>query len=205
MASKICLPRDRSDGSTMSGRRRKGWRHPIKLNINHNSISTSNKSENPHNKSISNSRGKAMDGLLSEIDDDNVSSTFLAFGPCIHGFHSSIRPVVIVDGTFLTAKYRGTLIVATCQDANMQIYPLAWGIVDSENDASWHWFFSKLKEITGDREDLVVISDRHRSLINAVRDVYQNARHGHCIYHIKGNLRTVTRNTNLCLTFYESS
>ncbi|XP_022887450.1 uncharacterized protein LOC111403246 [Olea europaea var. sylvestris] len=138
--------------------------------------------------------------LSLEIDSENrFKYFFVALGPCIHGFHSSMQKVVVVDGIFLIEKYKGTLIVATCQNANIQIYPLAWGIVDSENDASWTWFFMKLKEVTGDNEDIVVISDRHPSIINGVRAVYQSANHGHCIYHIKGNLRTVTQKIEIFL------
>ncbi|XP_022893285.1 uncharacterized protein LOC111407826 [Olea europaea var. sylvestris] len=92
-----------------------------------------------------------------------------ALGPCIPGFHSSMRKVVVVDGTFFMGKYK----------------------VDSKNDASWTWFFMKLKEVTGDTEDLVVISDRHPSIINGVQAIYQNAHHGHCIYHIKAKAYTL--------------
>ncbi|KAK6149441.1 hypothetical protein DH2020_016966 [Rehmannia glutinosa] len=114
-------------------------------------------------------------------------------------------PVVVVDGTFLTERYKGTLIIATCQDANMHIYPLAWAFVDSENDASWHWFFMNLKGITGGQEDLVLISDRHMSLISAVQTIFQNTRHAYCIYHIKGNLRTVTRKTDTISLFNKAA
>ncbi|XP_022875811.1 uncharacterized protein LOC111394290 [Olea europaea var. sylvestris] len=104
-----------------------------------------------------------------------------------------------------TFKSTSTLIVATCQDVNIQIYPLAWGIVDYENNASWTWFFMKLKEVMGDTKDLVVISDRHPSIINGVRAIYKNARHGRCIYHIKGNLSIVTRKTEIFLLFKKAA
>lgn len=52
-----------------------------------------------------------------------------------------MRKVIAGDGTFLKAKFRGTLIVATVQDGDTHIYPIAFGIVDSENDAAYGWFF----------------------------------------------------------------
>ncbi|XP_022855837.1 uncharacterized protein LOC111377032 [Olea europaea var. sylvestris] len=132
-------------------------------------------------------------GTLTFIETDNDGHFmyfFMALGPSIRGFLSSIRRVICVDGTFLKSKYRGTLLVATCQDANRQIYPLAWGIVDSENNDSWTWFFQKLRQITDDTDELVFISDRATSISNGFNSVYLNAHHGHCIWHLQTNLKS---------------
>ncbi|KAL6131102.1 hypothetical protein ACLB2K_069480 [Fragaria x ananassa] len=77
------------------------------------------------------------------------------------------------DGTFFKGKYFGTtMLVAACQDGENQIYPLAFGVVDSENDASWSWFLTKLKGAIGDVENLVFISDQHGSIAKAVDCVF---------------------------------
>ncbi|KAL4012057.1 hypothetical protein IC575_029132 [Cucumis melo] len=70
----------------------------------------------------------------------------MAVGACVRGFLNCIRPVIVMDGTFLKNKYRGQLIVAVCLDGNNQIYPLAFGVVDRETDDSIQWFLEKLKE-----------------------------------------------------------
>ncbi|XP_022897800.1 uncharacterized protein LOC111411506 [Olea europaea var. sylvestris] len=87
-------------------------------------------------------------------DDRRFKYLFMVLGPTIHGFINSMRKVISVDGAFLTSRMKGTLLVATSQDANFQIFPLAWGVVDSENDESWTWFVQKLRLITGDTDDL---------------------------------------------------
>lgn len=115
----------------------------------------------------------------------------MALEPCICGFRSSMLKVVVFDRTFLIKKYKGTLIVATCQKLKYIVLSPCLSIVDFEKDGLRNWFFTKLKEVTCDTKDLLVISDQHQSIINEV--VYQNGQHGHCIYHIKGNLRTITR------------
>ena len=89
-----------------------------------------------------------------------------------------------MDGTFLSNKFKGTLLLAAVMDGDNHIFPLSFGIVDSENDASWLWFFEHLRNAIGDREDLVIISDRNSSIPKAVEKVYQSAHHGHCIYHL---------------------
>jgi len=56
---------------------------------------------------------------------------FWAFGPCIEGF-KYCKPVVQVDGTFLTGKYHATLLTTIAQDGNRNIFPLAFAIVEGE-------------------------------------------------------------------------
>ena len=68
-----------------------------------------------------------------------------------------MRKVLFVDGTHLKAKYKGTPLAATTQDGNFHLYPIAFAIVDSENDASWSWFMKCLKTIIPDEKDLVFV------------------------------------------------
>jgi hypothetical protein len=48
--------------------------------------------------------------------------------------------VVLVDGTFLTRKYRGTLMMAAVVDPEDQIVPMAFALAEGENNSSWSWF-----------------------------------------------------------------
>ena len=61
-----------------------------------------------------------------------------------------MRPVIAVDGIHLKGLYRGTMFVATCLDGNNQLYPLAIGVMDSENNDTWEWFMTKLHGVIGD-------------------------------------------------------
>ena len=54
----------------------------------------------------------------------------MSIGASLVGFHTSIRLVVAIDGTFLKAKYLGTLFIVVCKNGNDQIYPLTFGIGD---------------------------------------------------------------------------
>ena len=129
----------------------------------------------------------------------------MSIGASLAGFHTSIRPVVAVDGTFLKAKYLGTLFIAACKDGNNQIYPLAFGIGDSENDASWEWFLQKLHDALGHIDDLFVISDRHGSIEKAVHKVFPHARHGVCTYHVGQNLKTKFKNPTINKLFHDAA
>ncbi|KAE8773535.1 hypothetical protein D1007_54223 [Hordeum vulgare] len=43
------------------------------------------------------------------------------------------RPVLSVDGIFLTSKYKGTIMIAMAHDANDQVLPVAFPLVSVEN------------------------------------------------------------------------
>ncbi|XP_052299756.1 uncharacterized protein LOC127903124 [Citrus sinensis] len=104
-----------------------------------------------------------------------------------------IRPVIAVDGTHLNGLYHGSMFVATCLDGNNQLYPLAIGIMDSENNDAWEWFMMKLHGVIGDRPELVIISDRCTAIRRVVLKVFHNATHGVCFYHVKGNIKSQFR------------
>ncbi|XP_022889094.1 uncharacterized protein LOC111404533 [Olea europaea var. sylvestris] len=110
-----------------------------------------------------------------------------------------LRPVICVDGSHLKGPYKGTLLMATGQDANKQIYPLAWEIIDAETNRSWMWFMSNLKELIGDSAELVFIFDRKNSISNAIAHLFPQSRHGCCIRHLEKNL--VQRYNNASVIF----
>jgi hypothetical protein len=56
---------------------------------------------------------------------------FWSFAQTEHAFQFC-RPVVLVDGTFLTEKYRGTLMMAATVDLEDQIVPMAFALAERE-------------------------------------------------------------------------
>ncbi|XP_020866372.1 uncharacterized protein LOC110224541 [Arabidopsis lyrata subsp. lyrata] len=101
-----------------------------------------------------------------------------------------MRKVIVVDGTQLVGRYKGCLLIACAQDGNFQIFPIAFGVVDGETDASWVWFFDKLADIVPDNEDLMIVSDRHSSIYKGLSVVYPKAHHGACAVHLERNIST---------------
>ncbi|XP_018488093.1 protein FAR1-RELATED SEQUENCE 8-like [Raphanus sativus] len=119
---------------------------------------------------------------------------FIALGACIEGF-KVMRKVILVDATFLKNGYGGVLVFAKAQDPNCHHYPLAFGVLDGENNASWTWFFEILTTVIPDSSEIVFMSDRNQSLITAVANVYPQSHHGHCIWHLAQNVRNHACNT----------
>ena len=64
---------------------------------------------------------------------------YWSFGQCKEAF-KYCTPVLSVDGTFLTRKYYGVLMLVVGIDAEDQLIPLAFTLTEGENNASWEWF-----------------------------------------------------------------
>ncbi|KFK25985.1 mutator-like transposase [Arabis alpina] len=118
--------------------------------------------------------------------DKRFKYVFIALGACTKGF-TAMRKVISVDATFM--KYGGVLVFAMTQDPNRHHYPIAFGVLDGENDASWDWFFRQLLTVVPVKEDLVFVSDKNASLIKAIAAVYKKAFHGYCVFHLSQNVR----------------
>ncbi|KAH0636373.1 hypothetical protein KY285_036130 [Solanum tuberosum] len=88
---------------------------------------------------------------------------FISLRPMMRGFEFC-RPVVVVDASHLSGVYRGTFVSASTLDGAGCILPLAYGIVDTENDCSWIWFFQQFKNAFGERDKMCVVSDRNESI-----------------------------------------
>lgn len=119
---------------------------------------------------------------------------FWAFKPCIDGFRHC-RPLITIDGTHLYGKYKGTLLIAMGTDANFQLFPLAFAVVEGENNDSWSWFMACIRARVTDRKGLCVISDRHAGILAAMEEVGSgweepNAYHKYCTRHLASNVNS---------------
>ena len=94
---------------------------------------------------------------------------FFSFAICIEAF-THCRPVLCVDGTFLTGKYKGQILTAIGVDGNNMIVPIAFAFVESENYESWLWFFRQIKmAVVKTRPNVCVLHDRHAGMLKAIK------------------------------------
>ncbi|KAK4847572.1 hypothetical protein QYF36_003431 [Acer negundo] len=126
---------------------------------------------------------------LQCADDDTFLYFFMSLGSSIRGFRRCMRPVIAVDGTHLKGRFGGTMFVATAQDGNERVYPIAFGYGDSENNLSWEWFLECLRGALGHIDDLVFISDRHASIEAGISKVFPYATHTICCWHFCENMK----------------
>ncbi|KAL0305999.1 UNVERIFIED_CONTAM: hypothetical protein Sradi_6017200 [Sesamum radiatum] len=84
-------------------------------------------------------------------------------------------------------------------DANQQVLPLAFALVDEESLASWRWFLQMLAKhlLPNDDDRVCLISDRHSGLISAINYVpafkFPRGVHRFCLRHVC--VQILTRNS----------
>jgi hypothetical protein len=71
--------------------------------------------------------------------------TFWCLPQCVANF-THCRPIISVDGTFLTGKYKGTVMVVVAMTVENQLLALAFVLVEGENNESWLWFLSLVRK-----------------------------------------------------------
>ncbi|XP_016499822.1 uncharacterized protein LOC107818341 [Nicotiana tabacum] len=98
------------------------------------------------------------------------------------------RPIVVVDESHLKSYYIGTFFSASSLDGAGHILPLVYGVIDSENDAAWIWFFEQFKIAYGGRENMCIVSDRNESIIKSISRVYPDVPHFACIWDLWNNV-----------------
>jgi len=132
----------------------------------------------------------SITNIKTEKDDKGQTRfkyAFMALKACIDGW-KHLRKVIVVDGTHMFGKYKGCLLTASGQDANFQVFPIAFAVVDNETNESWSWFFEKLTEIVEDGSDLSIVSDRANQICVAKDKWYPLSHHGCCLVHLQRNV-----------------
>ncbi|GJW72986.1 5'-nucleotidase domain-containing protein 4 [Tanacetum coccineum] len=108
---------------------------------------------------------------------------YVCLGALKEGFRASRRELLGLDGAFMRGQYSVQLLTTVGVDENNGIYPVAYGIVESESSYSW----TLLLTFLGDDLDLFTnsnftfISDRQKGLVSAIAKVFPVAEHEYCL------------------------
>jgi transposase-like protein len=99
---------------------------------------------------------------------------------------------MVTDGTFLTGKYKGTLMIVIGITTKNHLLLLAFAMVEGENNKSWSWFLRLVrKEVFGPGRSIYMISDYHHGLLNGAKEPleeYPPLIHRWCSCHFAANI-----------------
>ncbi|XP_068635914.1 uncharacterized protein [Aristolochia californica] len=141
--------------------------------------------------------------------DNCFQRLFVSFHASIYGFVNACRPLLGLDRTLLKSKYLGTLLFATGFDGDGALFPLAFGVVDEENDDNWMWFLSELHNLletnTENMPRLTILSDRQKGIVDGVEANFPTAFHGFCMRHLSDSFRKEFNDTMLVNLLWEAA
>jgi hypothetical protein len=83
-------------------------------------------------------------------------------------------------------------MVVVGMTAENQLLPLAFALVEGDNNESWSWFLRLVrKEVLSSNRSICIISDRRRGLLNGAKDPidgYPPLIHRWCSHHFAANI-----------------
>ncbi|KAJ9560603.1 hypothetical protein OSB04_005763 [Centaurea solstitialis] len=125
-------------------------------------------------------------GSVVEIDFETKGDKkhflrfFVSLSACFKGFLHGCRPYIGLDACHLKGRFNGVPISATSIVGNNGMFPVAYGVLESENTKSWTWFLESLKK------ELV----HHMKVLEvAITQVYPNVKHRECMRHLYSNFK----------------
>ncbi|KAJ1702202.1 hypothetical protein LUZ63_001981 [Rhynchospora breviuscula] len=144
--------------------------------------------------------GTQIKWLTESVGDPNramFKAAAWAYGPCIAAV-PYLRPVISIDASFLSGRYKGTLLPACGYDPEQRLLPLAFAIVEKENEQCWGWFMNFVRrQVIGEGKKFCVVSDRHWGIRNTLKQPQYGwqedanpsyAVHRYCMQHICENV-----------------
>ena len=123
------------------------------------------------------------------------------------------RPLLGLDGTHLKSKYQGILLAVISIDANGSLFPLAYAVVDAENDDNWHWYLESLRAVLEQHipnslqspNAFTFLSDYQKSLFDSVNAVFSQSTHGYCLKHLEANFHKVFKHPELTSLLWKAA
>jgi transposase-like protein len=94
-----------------------------------------------------------------------------------------------VDATALNGRFRGQLVAACAIDAHNWLFPVTYGVLETESTESWTWFLQNLRHVIGFSDGLAIHTDACNDLEIAVEDVFHGVEHRECMRHLAAHFK----------------
>ncbi|XP_050285007.1 uncharacterized protein LOC126724565 [Quercus robur] len=106
--------------------------------------------------------------LQIEMEDENAQPKFkimyIKYNAQKVGFLGGCRLIIGLDGCHLKGRFGGQILFAIARNANDNIFPVAFAVVEQKNNDSWVWFLQQFSDDIGNsgQLNLVFITDRQK-------------------------------------------
>ncbi|KAJ0510412.1 putative transcription factor interactor and regulator CCHC(Zn) family [Helianthus annuus] len=105
---------------------------------------------------------------------------------------TSKAPLLFLDSTPLNSRYQGMLLTATAADGDDGAFPVAFAVVDEENDDNWHWFLTQLKPMVspvGTPGQITFVADFQKGIRESLREIFGGeCYHAYCLGYLAEKL-----------------
>ncbi|KAM0901148.1 hypothetical protein ACQ4PT_020159 [Festuca glaucescens] len=74
-------------------------------------------------------------------------------------------------------------------DGHNWMYPVCFGVFDSETNENWIWFMQLLRHAIGSPKGLAICTDAGQVVMTGVKEVFPEAEHRECMFHLVSNFK----------------
>ncbi|KAE8675469.1 hypothetical protein F3Y22_tig00111671pilonHSYRG00274 [Hibiscus syriacus] len=120
----------------------------------------------------------------STKEDSSFHRHFIAFHASLCGFLQGCRPLLFLDSIPLNSKYQDTLLAATAADGDDGVFPVAFSVIDAENDENWYWFLLQLKSALSTSCPISFFADIQKGLRESISEIFKGSYHGYCLHYL---------------------
>ena len=100
---------------------------------------------------------------------------------------NAVLSVLVIDGTFQCSIYRGTIIIVMVVSSNRTNIPVGWAWGPGENERTISMILKLIKQVNSQIETM--ISDDGAALKTSINEVFPNATHKLCAWHLGKSIR----------------
>jgi hypothetical protein len=131
-----------------------------------------------------------IDTVTDPVDGKIRFSRFLcAFKASIDGFLYDYKPYISIDSTVQNGMWNGHMPASLALDDHNWMFPLAFGLFDSETKDNLVWFMEQFRKAIGLMENLAICTDACKGLESVVRLVFPKAEMRGYFRHLMANLK----------------
>jgi len=89
----------------------------------------------------------------------------------------------------IIGKFRGQLATACAIDGLNWMFPVVYGVIESESTEGWQWFMERLREAIGRPPNLAICTDAGQGICEAVSAIFPYVEHRECMRHLVINFK----------------
>ncbi|KAL6129303.1 hypothetical protein ACLB2K_072655 [Fragaria x ananassa] len=131
--------------------------------------------------------------IMTELDGPvrRFKRMYICFQACKEGWMKGCMPLIGLDGCHIKGHHPGQLLTVIGIDANNEIFLIAYAMVERESEGTYIWFLEYLQQDVKIERDssYVFMTDKQKRLDNALKVLFPNSEHRHCVRHLHNNFK----------------
>nr|XP_029143911.1 protein FAR1-RELATED SEQUENCE 5 isoform X2 [Arachis hypogaea] len=123
----------------------------------------------------------------SATDESRLANLFWADGIC-RADYQCFGDVLAFDTTYRKNKYRRPLVIFSGCNHHRQTCIFGFALIENEQTATYTWLLQNFLDVMLNKSPSVVVTDGDEAMKAAIQEIFPNATHRLCGWHIQRNV-----------------